>query len=316
MAQLSEITATFQSLQDEICRGLEVLDGSGRVFQEDTWKRPSGGGGRTRVFTGGKLIEKGGVNFSHVHGPMPAKISQRLSLPEGTQFHATGVSIVLHSSHPFVPTIHLNIRYFETYRGHHWFGGGIDVTPAYIIPEQARQFHGDLKVICDGYRTGSYLEFKQWCDRYFFLPHRDETRGIGGIFFDHLAAKSSEEKVQNWAFVQAVGKFFVPAYTQLAEPNRQREFSESHRQWQFYRRGRYVEFNLLWDKGTKFGVDTGGRTESILMSLPPTANWIYAHQPEPGSAEAQTMGWLKPINWLDLEKDPAPTLTDASKSQI
>jgi coproporphyrinogen III oxidase len=303
MIHLEEIIAFFKSLQDDICAGLEQLDGSGTSFVEDLWERPGGGGGRTRVFTDGGLVEKGGVNFSHVHGKMPEKISNRLNLPSGTDFHATGVSIVLHSSHPFVPIIHMNVRYFQTDGGNYWFGGGIDVTPAYIDREQAIQFHRELKAVCDAHDADYYPRFKKWCDEYFFLPHRNETRGIGGIFFDHLKGADASEKAALFAFVQDVGRFFVPAYTQLAEANRNRDFGPAHRDWQFYRRGRYVEFNLLWDKGTKFGVDTGGRTESILMSLPPTANWAYMHRPEAGSDEASTLELLRPINWLGIEAD-------------
>jgi coproporphyrinogen III oxidase len=293
MPQLDHILTFFKTLQDDICKGLVALDGSGTTFHQDLWTREEGGGGRTRAFAGGDLIEKGGVNFSHVHGPMPSKISEKLNLKEGLGFHATGVSIVLHSANPFVPIIHMNVRYFEMENGQYWFGGGIDVTPAYIQKDQAIQFHRDLKAVCDQHNQEYYPRFKKWCDEYFYLPHRNETRGIGGIFFDHLSGKDQAEKDSIFAFTKDVGRFFVPAYTKLAEANRHQEFTPEQREWQFYRRGRYVEFNLLWDKGTKFGVDTGGRTESILMSMPPDAKWGYEHHPEPGSPEAKTIEMLK-----------------------
>ena len=294
--QLEEITSFFMDLQDRICQGLEELDGSDTRFQEDKWERPGGGGGRTRVYPGGNVLEKGGVNFSHVHGPMPDKISEKLGFDTGLNFHATGVSIVIHPSHPLVPIIHKNIRYFEIENGIHWFGGGIDVTPAYIFKDQAVEFHQLLKEVCDGIDPAYYPKFKNWCDEYFYLKHRKETRGIGGIFFDHL----KEEKAKNWEFVKAVGNTFVPAYTSLVNANRDKEFGDREKSWQLLRRSRYVEFNLVYDKGTKFGLDTDGRTESILMSMPPLARWEYDHQPEPGSREAETLSLLKPINWLDL----------------
>lgn len=295
-ATLDQISAFFKELQDNICNSLEALDASGTKFQQDLWDRPEGGGGRTRVFEGGALIEKGGVNFSHVHGPMPEKISSRLGLPTGEEFHATGVSIVLHPVNPFVPIIHSNVRYFQMGNGAHWFGGGIDVTPAYIYEDQAIAFHQHMKEVCDDSDPSYYSKFKAWADEYFYLKHRDETRGIGGIFFDHMKT----EKEKNWKFVQAVGQAFVPAYTALAEANRNKSYGEAEIDWQMRRRSRYVEFNLVHDKGTKFGLDTGGRTESILMSMPPMAKWDYNHKPAPGSPEAATQALLRPIDWLKL----------------
>ena len=300
MVQLNEITTWFRGLQERIIAGLEELDGSGVRFQQDEWVREEGGGGRSRVFVDGQVIEKGGVNFSHVHGPMPDKISKGLKLPAGAGFHATGVSIVLHSSNPFVPIIHMNVRYFEMENGQYWFGGGIDVTPAYIEKDQAVEFHAGMKAVCDRHDPGYYPKFKAWCDKYFYLPHRKETRGIGGLFFDHLKGETAEDKAALWAFVQAVGNEFVPRYAALVKANRAKSFTPAQREWQFFRRGRYVEFNLLWDKGTKFGIDSDGRTESILMSLPPTVNWAYNHRPEAGSPEAETLELLKPIDWLGL----------------
>ncbi len=293
---LAEITGAFRDLQDRICSELETLDGSGTRFLEDKWERHGGGGGRTRVFPGGTVMEKGGVNFSHVHGPMPKNISAKLGFEAGQYFHATGVSIVIHPFHPLVPIIHMNVRYFEIENGTHWFGGGIDVTPAYVFRDQAVRFHRLMKDVCDESDPGYYLKFKEWADRYFYLNHRKETRGIGGIFFDHL----KDEKAKNWEFVKRVGNSFVPAYTDLVNTNRDKPFGEKEKSWQLLRRSRYVEFNLVYDKGTKFGLDTDGRTESILMSMPPIARWEYNYQPEVGSKEAETLSLLKPVNWLEL----------------
>ena len=292
--ELASITDFFKDLQDRICAGLEALDGSGTRFQEDLWQRPGGGGGRTRVYPGGDVLAKGGVNFSHVHGPMPEKISEKLGFAAGQEFHATGVSIVIHPKHPLVPIIHMNVRYFEIENGVHWFGGGIDVTPAYVYQDQAVAFHQLMKDTCDATDPTYYPKFKKWCDDYFYLKHRKETRGIGGIFFDHLR----EEKAKNWEFVKAVGNSFVPAYTALVNANREKEYGQRELDWQLLRRSRYVEFNLVYDKGTKFGLDTDGRTESILMSMPPLARWEYNHSPEPGSPEAETISLLKPIDWI------------------
>ncbi|MEM7040287.1 MAG: oxygen-dependent coproporphyrinogen oxidase, partial [Bacteroidota bacterium] len=250
------------------------------------------------VFREGTLIEKGGVNFSHVHGPMPDVISKKLKLPQGAHFDATGVSIVLHPRHPLVPIFHMIVRYFEMENGRYWFGGGIDVTPAYIDRAQAVKFHQRMKDTCDASDPEFYPRFKAWCDRYFFLSHRDETRGIGGLFFDHLHGETPEEKAHYWKFVQSVGQSFVPAYTDLAEANRHKPYGEREQGWQLLRRARYVEFNLVHDRGTKFGLDTGGRTESILMSMPPLAAWEYDHRPEPNSPEAETLSLLRPIDWL------------------
>ncbi len=283
-------------LQDRICGGLEELDGSGTKFVQDLWERPGGGGGRTRVFAGGDVIVKGGVNFSHVHGPMPAKIANKLKLDEGAQFHATGVSIVLHPLNPYVPIIHSNVRYFEVEGGTFWFGGGIDVTPAYIDLEQGRAFHQLMKDTCDKTDSAYYPKFKKWADDYFYLPHRNETRGIGGIFFDHLRT----DKDKHFQFVQDVGNAFVPSYRPLVEQNRVKAYGQRELDWQLHRRSRYVEFNLVHDAGTKFGLETGGRTESILMSMPPMASWGYAYAPEPDTPEAETQSLLKPMEWVPI----------------
>lgn len=294
---LDKIVADFQDLQNRICAGLEAIDGKSR-FVEDKWNREEGGGGRSRVIENGAFIEKGGVNFSHVFGPMPEKIATRLGIKPGTQFHATGVSIVLHAQHPLVPIIHMNVRYFETATGQYWFGGGIDVTPIYVDKAQARWFHQRMKSVCDNFKPGAYAEFKAWCDRYFYLKHRDETRGIGGLFFDHQKADDEFGKAKLFDFVLAVGNQFVPVYEYLVQENGSRPFTERHQAFQSFRRSRYVEFNLIWDAGTKFGLETGGRTESILMSMPPVATWQYNYRPEPGSPEAETLSLLKPRDWL------------------
>lgn len=292
-----EIKGWFMDLQDRICQGLEKLDGEGQ-FREDKWTRPEGGGGRSRVILG-KHIEKGGVNFSAVEGRLPAKISGALGLAE-TDFFATGVSIVLHSANPHVPIIHMNVRYFETDEaGKYWFGGGIDVTPHYIVDNDASFFHGLLKSTCDNHDEAYYPEFKKWADDYFYIPHRKETRGIGGIFFDRLEADEQHTKADRWKFVQDVGDAFLTCYKELFSRNSNRKYSDKEKNWQKIRRGRYVEFNLVWDKGTKFGLQTNGRIESILMSMPPQAEWVYSHEPEEGSAEEATLSKLiKGINWV------------------
>lgn len=294
---LKQIVEGFRDLQDRICAGLEALE-INKKFQEDNWSRPEGGGGRSRVILDGNVIEKGGVNFSHVHGPMPAKIANRLQLPPDVEFHATGVSIVLHAQHPLVPIIHMNVRYFETANGKHWFGGGIDVTPIYVDKAQAKWFHQQLKEVCDRFSPVYYAEFKNWADQYFFLKHRNETRGIGGIFFDHLKGMTEDGKSRIFEFVLEVGNLFVPVYRHLAHQNLYKPFEERHYAFQRLRRSRYVEFNLIWDAGTRFGLETDGRTESILMSMPPEAAWTYQYEPEPGSPEAETLSLLRPIDWL------------------
>jgi len=281
------IAKEMRSLQDRICKGLEEIDGSGK-FLQDLWERPEGGGGRSRVISGQK-IEKGGVNYSAVFGPTPEKILKALQL-EKADFFATGVSIVLHPRNPHVPIIHMNVRYFEMSNGVYWFGGGIDLTPHYVKLDEAATFHSGLKSVCDQYDKSFYPKFKSWADEYFYIKHRKETRGVGGIFFDRLHEKSTTlTKNQLFQFVMDVGGSFVPLYRPLLQKNVKRTFTERERKWQLLRRGRYVEFNLVWDKGTKFGLDTDGRTESILMSMPPDAKWIYNFQVEKGSPEQETL---------------------------
>jgi len=295
MLSKEKISEYFQGLQDGICRQLEAGDGQGR-FHEDQWDRKGGGGGRSRVINGRHIV-KGGVNFSAVHGPMPEKIVKALKV-EGGRFFATGVSIVLHPGNPWVPIIHMNVRYFEMDNGLYWFGGGIDLTPHYVVPNEARFFHQQLKAVCDRHHADFYPRFKKWADDYFFLKHRRETRGVGGIFFDRLNENTGLNKEKLFDFVKEVGEAFCPIYLKLLADNKDKAFTEAEKKWQLLRRGRYVEFNLVWDKGTKFGLDTEGRTESILMSMPPQADWVYNYRPDEGSREAETLALLKKeIDW-------------------
>ncbi|MEM6965271.1 MAG: oxygen-dependent coproporphyrinogen oxidase [Bacteroidota bacterium] len=296
MIDKPSITSFFRALQDDICSQLENADGVGK-FIEDQWERDGGGGGRSRIIEG-QHIEKGGVNFSAVHGALPEKIAAALKI-ESADFFATGVSIVLHPKNPMVPIIHMNVRYFEMSTGTWWFGGGIDVTPHYIDKADAQFFHQYLKKVCDRHHDAYYPKFKKWADEYFFIKHRNETRGIGGIFFDRLSSQDEFDKEQRFAFVQDVGNAFCPIYLELLHRSKNKTFTEQQKAWQYLRRGRYVEFNLVWDKGTKFGLDTNGRTESILMSLPPMANWKYNHQPAEDSEEAKTLSLLRQgIDWI------------------
>ena len=303
----TEIENEMQSLQDRICAGLEKLDGEGR-FKEDPWKRKEGGGGRTRTIQGA-IIEKGGVNFSAVHGKTPDKILKALKLKE-SDFFATGVSIVLHPFHPLIPIIHMNVRYFEMSNGVYWFGGGVDVTPHYIDMDASVGFHESVKKICDASDRSFYPRFKSWADKYFYLPHRKENRGIGGIFFDRLDHKTENlTKSQLFDFLIHLGDQFVSLYTPFVLDNKDKSFSDRQKEWQFHRRGRYVEFNLVWDKGTKFGLDTGGRTESILMSLPPEAAWTYNFEIPPNSKERETQ------ELLSLGEFPLPEKLQGSHDQ-
>ncbi|NNE29468.1 MAG: oxygen-dependent coproporphyrinogen oxidase [Saprospiraceae bacterium] len=295
-----DVAAWFKTLQDQICAGLEGLDGKAR-FEEDLWERSEGGGGRTRVLQDGNLIEKGGVNFSIVHGKLNPKAAKALKI-EASEFFASGVSIVLHSRNPFVPIIHMNVRYFEVDEGSWWFGGGIDLTPIFVFEEDAQFFHQKLKEVCDKSHSEFYPRFKTWADDYFWLTHRNEARGIGGIFYDRLGEEEKISKEELFEFTKNVGEAFVPIFSEIANRRRNIEFTEKHLEWQSLRRSRYVEFNLVWDRGTKFGLETGGRTESILMSLPPIAKWNYNHSPEEGSAEFATQKFLrKGIDWVNYK---------------
>jgi coproporphyrinogen III oxidase len=292
------IAAFFKTLQDTICTALETADG-GTTFREDRWDRPGGGTGRTRVIANGRVLEKGGVNFSEVHGTVSPALRRALVIDGGTRFYATGVSLVLHPRNPFVPITHANVRYFELDNGDCWFGGGIDLTPVYVDVADAQFFHEGLRSVCDAHPgAGTYHRFKRWADDYFYLPHRDEMRGIGGIFFDYLRPSAESSKAELFAFVRAVGEAFAPLYTTLMRKNRDRPYGPREEEWQQIRRGRYAEFNLVIDRGTKFGLDSAGRTESILMSLPPLSRWVYDHQPEANSPEADSLGYFqKGIEW-------------------
>ncbi len=302
MISKEQIAADYRAIQKEICDAMEAADGSGK-FAEEVWERDGGGGGVTRILQNGNIVEKGGVNFSAVYGTLPDSVRKALKVEED-QFFATGVSIVMHPNHPFVPIIHMNIRYFEMPSDDpekqplRWFGGGIDLTPHYVIDEDAKFFHQTLKNVCDSYHTEFYNRFKHWADDYFFIKHRNETRGVGGIFYDRLTANEELSWEQIFEFSKAVGRSFAPIYTELIQRNRNKEFSEQNQLWQYLRRSRYVEFNLVYDAGTKFGLETNGRIESILMSLPPTAKWVYDHKPLTGSEEERTLSSLKKgIDW-------------------
>ena len=302
----NEISDWFKSLQDDICQSLEIADGSAK-FQTDNWNREEGGGGRSRIIQNGLVIEKGGVNFSAVYGELPENIKKALKV-DGNQFFATGVSIVIHPINPFVPIIHMNVRYFEIINPNDqnsgakkicWFGGGIDLTPHYVFENDAQFFHQSLKNACDKFDASYYPEFKKWADDYFFIKHRNETRGIGGIFFDRLTENEKFSIENRFEFVKEVGLTFAPVYTKFMALHKNDSFSDENKQWQMLRRGRYVEFNLVYDKGTKFGLDTNGRIESILMSLPPLASWLYDFKPKSESKEQNTLNRLKKdITWV------------------
>lgn len=296
MPNKEQISEWFTQLQDAICHALEKEDGKS-IFKEDKWVRTEGGGGKTRIIQNGNVIEKGGVLYSAVHGPLPDFLKRDVTKP-ATTFYATGVSIVIHPNNPMVPIIHMNVRYFEMDNGVWWFGGGIDLTPHYVVEEDATFFHKALKQSCDKHKSHYYPDFKKWADDYFFIKHRDETRGVGGIFFDRLTANDDISKEQLFDFVKEIGNTFAPTYTKLMNKNKNLPFTEENKQWQLLRRGRYVEFNLVYDLGTKFGLESNGRVESILMSLPKTAGWEYDFSPKKDSLESKTLQFLKKdISW-------------------
>ncbi|KDO15424.1 coproporphyrinogen III oxidase [Vibrio metoecus] len=289
-------------LQDQICQQLEAADGQAQ-FIEDAWQREPGeklgGGGRTRVMRDGAVFEQGGVNFSHVFGEqMPGSATAHRPELAGRRFEAMGVSLVMHPKNPYVPTSHANVRFFIAEKEGEapiwWFGGGFDLTPFYPFVEDCQFWHHTAKNLCAPFGADIYNQHKAWCDRYFYLPHRNETRGIGGLFFDDLNEWPFE---QCFAYMQAVGEGYTQAYVPIVEKRKNTPFTERERQFQLYRRGRYVEFNLVLDRGTLFGLQTGGRTESILMSMPPLARWEYAYQPESGTPEAQLSEFLVPREW-------------------
>ncbi|UOQ64328.1 oxygen-dependent coproporphyrinogen oxidase [Hymenobacter volaticus] len=293
----ASVEVWLRAFQDWLCQQLETTDGAGR-FREDAWQHHSGGGGRSRILTGGNIIEKGGVNFSAVSGTMSEQAARVLLMPN-PEYFATGVSVVQHPRSPMVPISHMNVRYFEAGNGEAWFGGGLDLTPIYVDEAQARWFHQQIEQVCQQHDPTYYARFKPWADEYFYLPHRQETRGIGGIFFDRLTVGKDGDADNLFAFIRAVGEVFGRTYTELLRLNAERPYTEQHKQWQLVRRGRYAEFNLAIDRGTRFGLETGGRTESILMSLPPQAEWHYNFAIEPNSPEATTQQWLrKGVDWL------------------
>ena len=292
----------IQKLQDQICSALETADGQAQ-FQEDHWNRKGGGGGRTRVIENGAVFEKGGVNISAVHGELPDSMKAYFKVEEGS-FFACGLSLVIHPKNPMVPTVHANWRYFELYKddgslAEAWFGGGQDLTPYYLFEEDATHFHRVCKTACDQHNASFYSKYKEACDRYFWNAHRDEARGVGGLFFDYLK-QTDEQSLEQWYdFVTEVGNSFITAYVPVVEKRKNLSYTDEQREWQEIRRGRYVEFNLVHDKGTLFGLRTNGRIESILMSLPPHVQWQYNHSPEAGSEEDNLLQILKePREWV------------------
>lgn len=292
----------IQSLQDTITSKLEEVDGKSR-FKEDIWERPEGGGGRTRVIENGNVFEKGGVNISAVNGKLPETMQNYFGVKDA-DFFACGLSLVLHPKNPFVPTVHANWRYFEMYNEQgdiidSWFGGGQDLTPYYLFEEDAKHFHQVCKIACDRHNAGFYKTYKKKCDEYFYNSHRGEGRGIGGLFFDYCK-KTNEMTMQNWYnFVAEVGDSFLESFVPIVELRKDIKYSKEQRNWQEIRRGRYVEFNLVHDKGTLFGLKTNGRIESILMSLPPYVQWVYDHHPEKGSEEEKLIQVLQnPRDWV------------------
>ncbi|WP_124978949.1 oxygen-dependent coproporphyrinogen oxidase [Nonlabens xiamenensis] len=289
-------------LQNRITSALEDLDGQAR-FHEDQWHREEGGGGFSRVIQNGNLFEKGGVNISAVHGPLPQAMQSYFNVGK-VDFYATGLSLVIHPKNPMVPTVHANFRYFEMYDENgttvdSWFGGGLDLTPYYLFEEDARHFHSTCKMVCDRHPIADYQTFKDKCDAYFHNSHRDEARGIGGLFYDYCRA-DERFTMNDWlAFQQDMADHFLEAYIPIVKKRMDLNYTEAQREWQEIRRGRYVEFNLVHDKGTLFGLKTNGRIESILMSLPPKVQWVYDHHPEAGSEEEKLLQVLKhPKNWV------------------
>ncbi len=294
----------IHGLQDEICSGLEQMDGKA-VFREDRWDRAEGGGGRTRVIANGSVFEKGGVNTSAVHGALPKAMQEAFKVGE-SHFFACGLSLVIHPRNPFVPTVHANWRYFELYDSEgkkidSWFGGGADLTPYYVFEEDGRHFHTTLKNAIDPFGTELYPAYKKNCDEYFCNKHRgNEMRGIGGVFYDYLRPVNDDNSERLFSFQQANGNAFLTAYLPIVELRKDIAFGAAETEWQEIRRGRYVEFNLVHDRGTLFGLKTNGRTESILMSLPPRARWVYDHHPLPGSREEQMLQYYFPKDWINM----------------
>jgi len=297
--ELQDVISYLQTLQDGICAALVEVDGK-ETFLEDSWKRPDGGGGRSRILRNGAVFEQAGVNYSHVHGDTlpPSATNHRPDLAGGS-FEAVGVSLVLHPRNPHVPASHMNVRFFiaskEGVDPVWWFGGGFDLTPSIPYDEDCRHWHQTAYTACEVLGNDSYARYKQWCDEYFYIKHRNETRGVGGLFFDDLNTPDFD---QCFAFQQSVGNAFLDAYLPIVEKRAELEFSEQQKQFQLYRRGRYVEYNLVYDRGTLFGLQSGGRIESILMSLPPLVRWQYDYQPA-NDEEARLAEYLRPRDWLN-----------------
>ena len=289
MAMRDEAESYFQSLQDRITTSLGTIEGDS--FREDLWDR-DGGGGRTRVIENGAVFERGGVNFSRVYGNLPEEFADQIPMGSGTEFFATGISLVIHPRSPKVPIVHANFRYLEK-GGVQWFGGGADLTPCYPFDEDATHFHQTLKAACDQHDATYYPRFKKWCDEYFTIRHRGEMRGIGGIFFDYL----KEDLEDTFRFVRTAGDAFLQAYVPIVEKRRSEPYGAKEREFQMLRRGRYAEFNLVYDRGTVFGLKTNGRAESILMSLPPIASWVYDYKPESDSPEEKAAEYFQPKDW-------------------
>jgi len=287
MPDLASIESGYRRFQSEFVAAIEGLDGDA-VFGSDVWTRPQGGGGETRILSGGHHIEKAAVNFSSVWGATPPNLSDRMA-DAADHFHATGVSIIVHPRNPYAPTFHANIRYFETDTGACWFGGGADLTPYYLFEEDARHFHTALKECCARHPTADHAAWKSACDEYFHLSHRGEARGIGGLFFDHL----TDDPDQVWDFQMDLASILPEAYVPILDRRVGTPWGDRQAEWHRIRRGRYVEFNLVWDRGTRFGLETGGRTESILASMPPAAEWRYSHEPDPGTPEADLLAMLR-----------------------
>lgn len=304
MVDIDAVKTYLQELQDKICDDLARLDGKSG-FQEESWVREEGGGGRSRVLEDGAVFEKGGVNFSHVTGAsMPGSATVHRPELAGRSFEAMGVSLVMHPWNPRVPTTHMNVRLFVAKKDGEepiwWFGGGYDLTPYYGYEEDCQQWHQVAKNACDGFEGDLYPRYKKWCDEYFYLKHRAEPRGVGGLFFDDFNELGFEE---SFRFLRAVGDSFVPAYGPIVEKRANEPYGEREREFQLYRRGRYVEFNLVFDRGTLFGLQSGGRTESILMSLPPLVRWVYGYEPEPGTEEAKLYSdFLHARDWLNWKQ--------------
>ena len=298
MSNIDQVKEYLLGLQNQICSSIEQLDGEAR-FARDAWQRADGGGGESRVLSGGKVFEQAGVGFSHVFGDkMPPSATKNRPDLAGANFQAVGVSLVFHPHNPYVPTTHANFRFFTAGEENPvwWFGGGFDLTPYYPFHEDVLHWHKTARAACEPFGEDLYAKYKDWCDKYFYLKHRDETRGVGGLFFDDINEAGFDD---SFAFLRSVGDAFLPAYRPIVENRVEHAYGDRQREFQLYRRGRYVGFNLIYDRGTLFGLQSGGRTESILMSLPPRVRWEYSWQPEAGSPEAELYDrYLQPRDWL------------------